>query len=193
MQISQDRIKKIIKLYETDKKRDLFNWCEEYKQFVGECALYCVSNEWDYMIKKSYEDNESPVNYEDLDLFDVDRARDHLTYIYDKNEEEFKEYANNQETFNRRVNNKSDFEVFLNSLDIKELKEMFEKFEIDLSEAEAEVYEWWIISDPLKYRLEQRGEIFLNGAWGRCTTGQSISLDETVIKAFIDTIKDQIH
>ena len=72
------------------------------------------------------------------------------------------------------------------------LKELCDNLSVE--EAQTEVYEWWIISDPLKYRLEQQGEIFLKGAccdfWGRCATGQSISLDGSCINAFIDLLKD---
>lgn len=189
VQIAKERRAEIIKIYESG-KRDLFNWCEEYKQFIHECVLYCVSSEWDYMLKKSYEDSNSPVNYEDLDLFDIDKAINHLAYNYDTNEEEYKEYANNEGTFNRRVKNKSDFEVFLNSLSKEELKTMFEDLDEDLSDAEGEIYEWWIISNPLEYQLEKQEEIFLNGAWGRQSTGQSVSFDYCVIKAFIQWLKD---
>lgn len=189
--ISRETAEKILKTYK-DGKHDLFNWCNEYNQFVSECVMQCVSYEWDYMLKKSYEDSDSPVNYEDLDLFDIDRARDHLLYEYDNEEDSFKEYANNPETFNRKVMNKGDFEVFLNSLSKEELQQMFQDLEIDSSNAEGEVYEWWLISDPLKYRLEQQGEIFLNGAWGRQGTGQSITLDYTVMKCFIDFLNDMV-
>lgn len=124
-----ERAKEIIKLYDSGKK-DLFNWCDEYNEFVHDCVLYCVSSEWDYMLKKSYEDSESPVNYED--------------------------FPSGEEG------------------------------------EEIEVYEWWLISDPLKYRLEKQGEIFLNGAWGRCCTGQSITLDYGVMIAFLDILKDRV-
>ena len=189
VQIVKERREEIIKLYESGKK-DLFNWCEEYKTFISECVLYCVSSEWDYMLKKSYDDNESPVNYEDLDLFDIERAKEHLLYNYENNEEEYTNYANDEETFNRKVKNKGDFEVFLNSLSKEELKIMFDDLSEDISNAQGEVFEWWLISDPLNYRLEKQEEIFLNGAWGRQSTGQSISLDSNVIKAFIDWLKD---
>lgn len=189
VQIAKERRAEIIKLFESG-KRDLFNWCEEYKQFVGECVLYCVSYEWEYMLKKSHEENDSPINYEDLDLFDIDRAKEHLLYNFDTNEEEYTEYSNNKETFNRKVKNKGDFEVFLNSLSKEELKKMFEDLDEDLNNANGEVFEWWLIADPLKYQLEQQEEIFLNGAWGRQTTGQHISLDYCIIKAFIQYLKD---
>lgn len=203
--ITRERAKEIITKFETDTYEKegvrggeyLFNWCEEYKNFISECVNGCVSSEVDYILKKSYEDSDTPLSYEDIDLFDMDKAREHILYNYEDNKEELKEYANDKESFNRKVKNKSDFEVFLNSLDKEELQEMFNKFDfLERSEAEGEVYEWWIISDPLKYRLEQEGEIFLKGGcvefWGRQTTGQSISLDSCCLHAFINYLKDVV-
>ena len=185
-QITKERIKEILTKAKNDK--DLFNWCEEYKQFVNDCVHKCISSEVDYILKKSWEDREAPLSYEDLDFFDFDTTKEEILYAYDDRETEFKEYANDESTFNRRVKNKGDFEVFLNSLNDDELKELCDHFGIE--PAEIEVYEWWVISDPLAYRLEKQGEIFLNGFWGRCTTGQSISLDYCVIKAFLSMLED---
>jgi len=188
-----ERAREIITLYK-EGKRDLFNWCDEYKQFYSDCVLYCVSSEWDYMLKKSMDgDKESPIDYEELDLFDIDRAKDHLIYMYDEKEEEFKEYSNNPDTYNRRVKTKGDFEVFLNSLSSDEIKQTFRDLDCDESEAEAEVYEWWLLSDPLKYRLEEMGEIFLNGAYGRQGTGQSLSMDSNIMKSYIQILEDFVR
>jgi hypothetical protein len=203
MQISKEKAQEILKKYsETDKQgykpnTDLFNWCEEYKDFINNCVSGCISMEVEYILKKSYEDSEAPLSYEDLDLFDIDKAREHLLYKFDENQEEYIKIANDPDNFNRRVKNKSDFEVFLNSLSKDELKDLFGDLNEDTAEAEAEVYEWWIIQDPLKYRLEQEGEIFLKGGcvdiWGRCTSGQSISLDSCCINAFINLLKDIVR
>jgi len=193
--ITKEKAAEILNLYHSG-KHDLFNFCEEYKNFISSCVHGCVSMEVEYMLKKSYEDKDTPLSYEDLDLFDKDKAIEHLTYKFKESEEEFKEYANNPDTFNRRVKNKGDFEVFLNSLSKEELKEMFNNLNLDEYDSHAEVYEWWVISDPLKYRLEQQGEIFLKGGcvefWGRCTSGQSISLDSCCIDAFIEMLKDKV-
>jgi hypothetical protein len=200
--ISDARAKQIIKKYETDEYKNtgvsggkyLFNWCEEYKQFINDCVCYCVTSEIDYILKKSWEDSDAPLSYEDLDLFDIDTAREQALYLYDENEEEYKEYSNDPDTFNRKVKNKGDFEVFLNSLDKEELKELCENFNIDRDTTDAEIYEWWIISDPLKYRLEQEGEIFLNKEyWGRQTTGQGISQDSCCLDSFINLLKDKVR
>ena len=188
MNITTQRKQEILKKFETDK--DLFNWCEEYKQFVNESVHQCVSSEWDYILKKSVEDSNTPFSYEDINLFDTDKAKEHALYNYDTNEKKYTEYANNPDTFNRKVENAADFEVFLNSLTKNELETLFEDLKLDTDDARVEIYEWWIISDPLAYRLEKSDCIFVGGAWGRQTTGQSISLDYCVIKAFISWLND---
>jgi len=186
--ITKERKEEILKLYK--EKKDLFNWCEEYKQFVNECVCMCVSSEWDYIIRKSYEDNDAPFSYEDVDTFDEDRAIENLLYKFDEDKDECIELANDPDTYNRRVKTKGDFEVFLKSLEKDELKSVHEELGYDTCDAESEIYEWWIITDPLSYRLEQQGETILNGAWGRRSTGQHISLDYECIKAFLSYLED---
>lgn len=185
--LTNKRIKTILRKYK--KSGDLFNWCEEYKEWAHSGVHYCVTVEWEYILKKSYEDREAPFGYEDLDLFDVDKARECLEYEYEDKEDEFKEYANDKATFNRRVKTKGDFRVFLNSLDKDELREMFEVFRLDDADAHAEVYEWWIVTDPVKYELENQDEIMLNGAWGRQTSGQGYDMDYCMQQGFINRIK----
>ena len=57
--ISQERIKNILNKYnEKDKQgyrpyADLFNWCEEYKDFVNNNIGGCLSMEVEYILKKS--------------------------------------------------------------------------------------------------------------------------------------------
>lgn len=195
--LTQERIKEILKIYEVDKKRDLFNWCEEYKSFISDCVNGCFTMEVEYILKKSYQDSEAPLSYEDLDLFDKDKAIELIMYILenDKDEDEIKELLEetNKEN-NLRGKTIGDYEVYLKNLDNSTLEELCrDKFNLYEDQTNAEVYEWWFISDPLKYRLEKQGEIFLNEFWGRQTTGQHISLDNCCIKAFIDLIKDRLN
>ena len=48
----------------------------------------------------------------------------------------------------------------------------------------AEVYEWWEVGDWLAERLENAGEVVLRNGygdwWGRCCTGQSVTLDRVI-------------
>jgi hypothetical protein len=184
LNITKERKEEILKIYNGG-KHDLFNWCEEYKVYINQNIHRCVSSEWEYILKKSYEDSNAPLSYEDLDMFDVDNAIDIILVQFDDSEERLIELANDPDTYNRRVKNKDDFEVFLKSLEKDELRDVFEQLDLDICEAEGEVYEWWIIDDRLSVQLEDQGEIMLNGAWGRQTTGQHISLDGACMKAFL--------
>ena len=85
------------------------------------------------MLKKSYEDEESPCNYEDLDLFDLDKAKESLVYKFEseKDEEEQKEILKEiNEENNLKCKTKGDFEVYLNGLDKDEIRDLCEEWEI---------------------------------------------------------------
>ena len=168
--LTKERAKEILDLYHNKKKNDLFNWCNEYKQFISECVSCCVSSEWDYMLKQSYEDSESPVSYEDLD----EQKYKQIT------EEDIKEQLSYMDLTEEEINEA-----------IEEENGKYQEAQDQILE-NIEIYEWWIIQDPLKYRLEKQGEIFLNDAWGRQATGQSISLDYCCIKAFLSLLEDLI-
>ena len=202
MNITKERIKEILSKYNSKDKdnHDLFNWCEEYKSFINDNIAGCISLEVEYILKRSYEDTEAPLSYEDLDLFDIDKAKEHLIYEYEQTTGEEQELFlkkaeddlyHNLDTQEKRLNR---FKEYINNLSKEELKTLFDKLELDTIDANAEIYEYWIITEPLKYRLEQEGEIFLKGGcvdiWCRQTTGQAISLDSCCINAFINLLKD---
>jgi len=153
MNITRERAKEILLKYKTDNA--LFNWCEEYKEFVNTNVLFNMTMEVEYILKRSYEDNETPFNYEDIE---------NLSYT----EEEIKE----------------DEEHYLKSLN----KEQQEEFIQQRTEEQKEVLSWIIITDYLKYELEQQKEVLLNEYWGRQTFGQAYSLDSCLIHAFLNKI-----
>lgn len=198
--ISKERKKEILDLYNNGKK-DLFNWCEEYKSFVNDCVLYCVSSEWEYMLKKSIEgDIESPVQYEEIDFNDYDQLREDTVYYIEEEyktmeeQNDLREEINLLKVGNRYLSIREDESIkeFIESLDDDEIRTLSDElFSLDVPRKE--IYEYWLLSDPLGYRLEKQGELFLNGAWGRCTTGQCISLDYCVIKAFISLLEDNYN
>lgn len=70
--------------------------------------------------------------------------------------------------------------------------------ELNLDVEESEVYEHWIVSDRFRYLLEQKGEIVSTDAvdgltiWGRCTTGQSISMDGVVQRIVAEELSEQV-
>jgi hypothetical protein len=65
------------------------------------------------------------------------------------------------------------------------LRESLQRHNIDPDQCEYEVYEHWLISDYLASRLEERDEVidldfYGLTVWGRCATGQLISLDPVI-------------
>lgn len=150
-------------------------------RFVAREVMTCFSYEMDAILKASSEHSlkELP-SYDDIEN----------PYYFDDEEVRYsiiKEYANNPDTFNRRVKTKGDFEVFINSLNEEELRQLCLEFGIDISDMESkphEIYEWWIVSDYLFRKLKKYGEPVLewgnNYYWGRTTTGQAISLDYVI-------------
>ena len=63
-----------------------------------------------------------------------------------------------------------------------DLKFVCDEFEVDMSDFERDVYEYWLVSDWIAEKLEKKGEVIgdLYGLtiWGRCCTGQAIYLDQ---------------
>lgn len=63
-------------------------------------------------------------------------------------------------------------------------QDLCNEFDIDLEPGEHEVYEHWIVSDWFAARLKERGEttgeLFNLTLWGRCATGQAISMDTVI-------------
>ena len=154
MNITKERAKEILNKYKKD--HALFNWCKEYKDFVNQNVSYNMTMEVEYILKRSFEDNETPFNYEDIE---------NLNYT----EEEIKE----------------NWSYDLKGLNKEETKEFIED---KLNDERKEVLCWYIITDYLKYELEQQKEVLLNEYWGRQTFGQSCSLDSCLIHAFLNKI-----
>jgi len=156
MNITRERAKEIILKYKT--KNDLFNWCEEYKQFVSDNVLFNMNSEVEYILKmgQTIEEEESPFSYDDIE---------NLYYT----EEEIKE----------------NWDYDLKGLN-KEEQEEFIKTKLD--EEQKEVLSWIIITDYLRYEFKQQKEVLLNNYWGRQTFGQAYTLDSCLIHAFLNKI-----
>ena len=192
MNITFERATEILNKYNNEKKHDLFNWCDEYDQFINNAGLFCVSSEWDYILKKSYDDEEAPFSYEDLDLFSPDLFMERLEYEFKQCDDNLKNEI--IETLNADCKTWEELKLYLADKDNDELKNYLNDLEslidIDISQCETEVYEWYLLGGQLSYKLEKQGEVFLNNAWGRCGTGQSVKLDYCCIKAFISMLED---
>lgn len=190
-QITKERIKEILDKFKKDK--DLFNWCKEYNQFIGEQVVLNVTSEISYIIQKSYEDVNAPLSHEDLDeertkslkendimermAFNLKVDKNILVKVYEESKDNTKE--------NFKINN--------DSYDCEDLDNLFNEAKQELID-EIEVYSWYVVGDRLRYWLEQEGEIILNGSyWGRQAGGQSVALDYPVIHAFIRMLEEWIE
>lgn len=75
----------------------------------------------------------------------------------------------------------------------EEFREVCDEYGLDPDELE--VYEHWIVSDWLQRKLAERGEVTGDFAglsiWGRCTTGQSISMDGVIRDIAADLWADE--
>lgn len=72
----------------------------------------------------------------------------------------------------------------LDSLDESDLPGMCDMLRVDTDEYRDEVYEHWVVSDWLGRKLREQGEVVGEfcglTVWGRCCTGQAISLDGVI-------------
>lgn len=149
----------------------------------------CVSSMVEFIVAQSYEANDAPFTWDDVEnLYSINKEEIIYNILKDWEDKQidFKMYCNDEDTFNRRVLTGGDFEVFLNSLDEDELKELCEHFDYVCEEKQAEVFEWWLVDSMLFEDLKARGEVFIdsggNKIWGRCTTGQAILLDGVITR-----------
>lgn len=182
MNISKTRMQEILKKYDGG-DHALFNWCEEYKDFVNRCCHGNLSQEIDYILKKSMDDYDAPLSYEDLpEQLDEDNFID---WVSREKPEEVKTWLSE--------NGYNENEA-LKAIDKGDLKRMAEDLDQDREFInQPDIYEWHLISDPLLYRLEQENQIILDDRyWGRQATGQSIQLDSCVIDAFINLLRDNV-
>ena len=66
------------------------------------------------------------------------------------------------------------------------LENGYSQDQIDTGDAQSakEIMEWWVVSDRLADKLEERGEPILKSDfgtwWGRCCSGQAIMLDAVI-------------
>ena len=95
---------------------------------------------------------------------------DPADYLWDLEEEEGKKFLESLRTYIKgRVDDHQKF---------------CREFDIDTDGYESDVYEHWIVSNWLASKLAERGEVTGEVCgmtlWGRCCTGQSISLDHAI-------------
>ncbi len=165
MNLTKVRVNEILDKFKSD--YSLFNWCDEYNTFVNANVVKCVSSEVEFMLNQSLENDNSPISYEELN----EKIRENVT------DEQIKERLKEK----GQLNNLTDTED-------NEYSENYENAREELIN-EVTIYEYWVVSDDFAYWLEDVGVIMYKGYWCRETTGQSVSLDNCVINAFIKMLK----
>lgn len=164
---------------------------QQIKREFVEREVYCNVNQMtEYILRKSWEDSDAPFKYDDLDMerFSYDGtfiSFDEITREQkDTAKEELEQLIEQIEDYNGEFEILEDdgFEYLTAGIykadQIEDIKNEVSEIE-DLDGEYIEVYEWWKVSSWLAGKLEEKGEIVIDGEciWGRRTTGQAILLD----------------
>ncbi len=179
--------------------------------YINRCVVYNMTTEVEYILNKSWEDQEAPFSEEDKENFDYYGTITINGYEYQLSEEEKEEkwhfyynLKNKAETILDRVNESEpdteDEEVYSIWEDKQEraqaLFDKYEEIECNLHDLECdeqpEVFQWFLCPD-LCYHLKEHGEVVLNGDyWGRGCCGQSIILDYVIQKIAFDIMGEKV-
>lgn len=125
------------------------------RQFVEREVVTCISIMAEYILKKSWEDNEAPFTWDDVENYYVPKCPE----CGDTNSIEEMENEDGEAIYKCNY--------------------CEAEFDEKPEEEPQEVYEWWIVSSWLLGKLKEHGEVIIDhmNIWGRCTTGQAILLD----------------
>jgi len=193
--MNKERAKEILLKYK--EKHDLFNWCEEYEEFVNNNIHCLVNEEAEYMLKKGWEDNESPLSYDDINLDDYESLKENVIYEIENNYKEEQEQKDLREEINLvksggtyfDIEEKESFKEFIDNLENEDLRVLADEvFQIEPNQKE--VFQWFIVSSDIAHAIEEQGGVILNENWfGRECCGQSLSMDYMFIKIYLDKLK----
>lgn len=134
---------------------------QEITRKLVEREVYaCVSGMVEYILNKSYEDRESPFNWDDVENYYVLKCPE-CGDIGSITEEE-----------------NEDGEI------IYKCSYCETEFEEQPEDEPQEIFEWWIVSEWLADKLKAHKEVIINDGyntiWGRTCTGQAILLDGVI-------------
>ena len=129
--------------------------------------------DWDNALRAAgYNPDNTPFKPIDVDDPEAEPEQydDPADYLWDLEKEEDEKFLEALRTYiKERVNGHENFCL---------------EFDIDTDEYESEVYEHWIVSNWLADKLAERGEVTgeVCGVtiWGRCCSGQAISMDYVI-------------
>lgn len=154
-------------------------------KFIG-IHVYSNVNEMATYILSKTEDKEAP-----FDLEDIQNFFSYPEYYSDHTKFEGGKYEDLQKEIDRLT-------VLISEFDEEKPEKMSDKTfneicnDIDALEAlepePQEVYEWWMVSPFLCEKLDECGYPVVSdyNIWGRCTTGQAISMDYVIGKICSD-------
>jgi len=171
------------------------------QKFVGNEVHTCISGIAEYILSKSFEDNDAPFSYDDVENFyepvcpscDCTDCFEQVDFLYicesceafydTKPDKCSCACADDDET-------NCDDCTQCAGYSFDEIEDAFKcahcsHIRKDLSELDTtqqEVYEWWIVSGFLRSKLQALAHPVIphENIWGRCTTGQAILLDGVI-------------
>ena len=158
--MEKERAKEILIKYK--KQTDLFNWCDEYESFMDKNVCCLVNEEAEFMLKQSLENSDSPLSYDDIDLYyyEFDEIQTDLEqeFIDDggRTDEEIKEL-------------KAKLKVLIKEEDIDDLESFATdnllSFERSDYERTREIMQWFIVTGDLAHHIKEEDGIILNENW----------------------------
>lgn len=167
-------------------------------KFVEREVLCNVNSLMEYSLRQSFENNDAPFTYDDIDNYYTPVEGQYKLIIDNDSEEDFdariedeqgdtlytitKEIADKIRLGDLDPSNTNDVVTYLannNIMSIDKLLEENDDFETEASE----IYEWYAITGWFAEKLKDKGHPVITGYhnyWGRCTTGQAILLDYVI-------------
>lgn len=159
--------------------------------FIGK-HVYCnVNSMAEYCLSKGHEDNESPIQYEEIEnLYSLPEwsgtVLGESLYFGGGSEEDRETFL---EEFDRLT---EESERMFEAEEISEVThernlELIEEAKREVNDLESEpqeIFEWWAVSEFLYRKLKENGYCVVDAGscyvWGRTCTGQAILLDHVI-------------
>ena len=159
-------------------------------EFVGREVYANVNQMVEYIIQKSFDDNDAPISYEDIDYYRFTHDGSFSRFEEIKSDKKYEAVSELEQLVDLIKGGEGTVEItdtdgFDYLIPGQYTTEQIEDIEDEIYDVEnldceyVEVYEWWIVSGWLADKLEEKGEVVISGEniWGRRTTGQAILLD----------------
>lgn len=143
-------------------------------------VIYCISSLMDFLMRQ-----DTPEAYELLESIPFDDWNSAAyDYIMNLEGEELKEIAGSYDLPQiERGESEQSIREALNSAASEDYQSFCQ--DNDIEPYTLEIFEWWIVTDYLASKLENKGEVILDDVhgltiWGRTCTGQAIYLDSVI-------------